>query len=211
MFFKKHKNEETLRTLELKYVFLVNVYKDEMERKRYLEKKATLIITSLAIIGTIEVCFIGLLFGSGKQIGLMNSIFLCWIFLCLCISMYYSNKVSSIQGFQKPYIEDMNDISSKLQYYVMMIKRFEYYIINNSTVINKKVKYLNNSQYWFNAIIVTMPIFLLFLLINLLVPNNNKPTNIYNELVISVLGIFISLLLPYRSQISRMHEKQNKA
>lgn len=125
--------------------------------------------------------------------------------------MYYSNKVSSIQGFQKPYIEDMNDISSKLQYYVMMIKRFEYYIINNSTVINKKVKYLNNSQYWFNAIIVTMPIFLLFLLINLLVPNNNKPTNIYNELVISVLGIFISLLLPYRSQISRMHEKQNKA
>ena len=125
--------------------------------------------------------------------------------------MYYSNKVSSIQGFQKPYIEDMNDISSKLQYYVMMIKIFEYYIINNSTVINKKVKYLNNSQYWFNAIIVTMPIFLLFLLINLLVPNNNKPTNIYNELVISVLGIFISLLLPYRSQISRMHEKQNKA
>lgn len=75
MFFKKHKNEETLRTLELKYVFLVNVYKDEMERKRYLENKATLIITSLAIIGTIEVCFIGLLFGSGKQIGLMNTIF----------------------------------------------------------------------------------------------------------------------------------------
>ncbi len=189
----KDLDKDHLDVIKLKYAFLTKVYESEMKRKEYVENKATKIVSSLSLLVAFLVFLLGVVSGKEK-ISDYNIIFtligICLYFLsciiCLAISV-------NVQGYEKPYIEDISGVNSIKYFYMRLTRCFKYYIKANHNVINKKVKSVNYAQSCF----IGMLILVLYMLIQIFIFPIFKFNSIL-KICITVIAIVISLIVSFK-------------
>lgn len=140
------------KLLEQKYQYMLRILEQEKERRKSVEHKASLFLTSNAIIGSLLVWSSRILFETSSIQSFVIALVLLVLVILLARTVIYTLKVLKKSRY---YVLDENDAKSydtEEEFYEQMTKKVEAVITNNHEVINRKVDYMalaQNSYRWF--------------------------------------------------------------
>jgi hypothetical protein len=172
-----HEPQTSVRTGEIlhlqeKMQYAYECYKQEMERKKTVESKASMFIATITFVATV---LIGL---STRQIleGKFSSVFAFFLQLLLaCViffvlrTLWYSIKTLEKRAFYYLSLNDFRDERGD-DFYYKMISEFDEAICRNQPIINRKVDHMMKAQYSFKVAIGLSVVYIL-LLVTFLVMN----------------------------------------
>lgn len=151
--------------LQEKMQYAYECYKQEMERKKTVESKASMFIATITFVATV---LIGL---STRQIleGKFSSVFVfllqlllaCAIFFVLR-TLWYSIKTLERRAFYYLSLNDFRDERGD-DFYYKMISELDEAICRNQPITNRKVDYMMKAQYSFKIAIGLSVVYILFL------------------------------------------------
>lgn len=151
--------------LQEKMQYAYECYKQEMERKKTVESKASMFIATITFVATV---LIGL---STRQIleGKFSSVFAfllqlllaCAIFFVLR-TLWYSIKTLERKAFYYLSLNDFRDERGD-DFYYKMISELDEAICRNQPITNRKVDYMMKAQYSFKIAIGLSVVYILLL------------------------------------------------
>jgi len=151
--------------LQEKMQYAYECYKQEMERKKTVESKASMFIATITFVATV---LIGL---STRQIleGKFSSVFAfslqlllaCAIFFVLR-TLWYSIKTLERRAFYYLSLNDFRDERGD-DFYYKMISELDEAICRNQPITNRKVDYMMKAQYSFKIAIGLSVVYILLL------------------------------------------------
>lgn len=149
---KETGQKASAKLLEQKYQYMLRILEQEKERRKSVEHKASLFLTSNAIIGSLLVWSSRILFETSSIQSFVIALVLLVLVILLARTVIYTLKVLKKSRY---YVLDENDAKSydtEEEFYEQMTKKVEAVITNNHEVINRKVDYMalaQNSYRWF--------------------------------------------------------------
>lgn len=171
LFILRHKDKaetvvfgEELTTLQLRLNFLQEVFNNEQERKRNIENKASLIISSqtliTAVLSLLTIFFNQKEYSVEKVLLVVGGIIL---MILLIISFSYATRVLRRKAYSTVFVEDQEDVNSTKEYYEKMIEKYKQCIDYNKEIINGKCTNLVISQIFHSSFLFTLSLLVILL------------------------------------------------
>lgn len=151
--------------LQEKMQYAYECYKQEMERKKTVESKASMFIATITFVATV---LIGL---STRQIleGKFSSVFAFLLQLLLACAIFYVLRTLwfSIKTLERRafYYLSLNDFRDEIgdDFYYKIISELDEAICRNQPITNRKVDYMMKAQYSFKIAIGLSVVYILLL------------------------------------------------
>jgi hypothetical protein len=159
-----HIADENLdKAFELK----LKIFENEDERRKGVESKAALFISTISVVSSIVVAANSLIIGN-KDYNLAVKVSVTVSFI---LSLYAARAVwFSVKALERGtyHVVDFSDINlrgKKNEYLKLLMKRLSQKMQKNYAVINKKVDYLTLAQAYYKRAIVTLSIYAFLVLL----------------------------------------------
>lgn len=139
-FHKENSTEEPdLKLLEHKYKYMLMIQEQEKDRRRAVEHKASLFLTSNAIVGSLLVWSSRVLFEEWRLQTFILSFVLLILIVLLARTIFFTLEVLKKNTYEVLDQNDAIEYMTEYEFYQEMEKKIRRVIENNQAIINKKV------------------------------------------------------------------------
>ena len=160
---KKSAEESEIKLLELKYKYMLMIQEQENDRRRTVEHKASLFLTSNAIIGSLLVWSSRIIFEEWSIQTFILSFFLLLLIVLLARTIFYTLKVLKKCTYQVLDQNDVQDYTTEQIFYQEMETKTRQVIEYNQKVINNKVDNMALAQKNYKWFWIVMVLYLLMI------------------------------------------------
>lgn len=142
------------------------IFESEEDRRKGIETKASIFISTISLITSIVVAANALISGNAElNIPVKVSVAISFILSIYAIrTVWFSIKALERGAYHVIDFRDINFGGTKVEYYRHLIKRLEIYVDYNNSIINKKVDYFTLAQEYYKRVICVIGIYSLSIL-----------------------------------------------
>lgn len=148
--------EITDECLELAYVLQMKKLDNEEDRRKGIETKAALLLSSISVASSLVVAANSLGTSSNNN----NIAIRCSVFISFILSVYsiraiwFSVRALERRGFHVLGFRDINIPGTKVEYQKRLITKIEGYVYANQIIVNDKLDFLTMAQEYYKRAIV---------------------------------------------------------